>query len=84
MKWELIGTWDSAKGSHGGDAFKKAYYLLPTVDHLDPEGKDIRFEICFWQINSCKNDLSPDEFVALCKKIIEYRQGSTQAGGCVL
>jgi hypothetical protein len=74
MKWELIGTWDSTKGSDNEERYKTEYRLLPTVDHLDPQSKVIQFEICSWEINACKNNLNPGEFVALCGKIRDYRQ----------
>ncbi len=69
MRWDLIGTWTSTKGSDGSDSFKRNYALLPTVDHVDTKSKVLVFEICSWQINSCRNDLTSEEFVDLCKKI---------------
>lgn len=73
LRWDLIKTWNPEKSNDDPDYFR-TFYLLPTVDHLDPESKVIRFEICSWQINACKNNLSPAEFIALCKKIKEHGQ----------
>jgi hypothetical protein len=73
MKWELIGTWDSTKGKNQSDAYDKEYYLLPTVDHVDPFGDKLEFEICSWRINCCKSGLTPDDFVEVCRRVAERR-----------
>jgi|WetSurMetagenome_2_1015567.scaffolds.fasta_scaffold92801_3 hypothetical protein len=69
LKWELISTWDTSHEQPGG--YKKQFSLMPTVDHIDPDM--LEFEICSWQTNDCKAGLNPGEFVALCKKIANYR-----------
>jgi hypothetical protein len=69
MKWELLGTWDSSKGKSQSDAYDSAYCLMPTVDHIDPFGDKLEFEICSWRINCCKSGLTPDEFVEVCRKV---------------
>jgi hypothetical protein len=43
---------------------------LYTLD-IDPDMME--FEVCSWQTNDCKAGLNPGEFVALCKKIANYR-----------
>jgi putative endonuclease len=75
------GKWPSLKPLHGLKAgrFDKAFYLLPVVDHIDPYAATLSFEICSWLVNECKNNLNPDEFIALCKKIVVYR-GVTSNG----
>jgi hypothetical protein len=70
MKWESIGTWDPIKIKYQPDGFKK-FYLLPTVDHIDPYANDLQFEICTWRINSCKVGLTPDEFGDVCRRVTE-------------
>jgi hypothetical protein len=69
MKWELIGTWDWTKKVT--DEIKAKYRLLPTVDHVDPYGNVLKFEICSWRINNCKVGLTPEEFVEVCRKVVE-------------
>ena len=44
---------------------------MPTVDYITPDVLD--FEICAWLTNDCKTDLSPDEFVEFCRKVVKYR-----------
>jgi hypothetical protein len=69
LRWDLIGTWDPKKGKD--EEYKREYLLLPTADHTDPDV--LEFEICSWLVNMCKNDLNADEFVGLCKNVVDYR-----------
>ena len=66
LAWELISTWTNVKPEHP-ERLEKKYALLPTIDHCDPDV--LEFEICSWRINTCKNYLTPKEFVALCKLV---------------
>jgi hypothetical protein len=76
LDWSLIKVWnaDSAKAIDSNGTYFRKFALLPVVDHIDPEAAEIRFEICANQVNLCKNYLTPDEFVALCRKIKAYRK----------
>lgn len=69
MRWDLISTWDPAKAKDLSDEMKQQYNLLPTIDHVDPYGTELKFEICSWRINRCKSTLTPDEFVEVCRKV---------------
>ncbi len=71
LDWHLISTYDNTKSKEGRTQYKKTFSLLPTLDHLDPEKND-KFVICAWQTNDAKNDMSHEEFVALCKKVSKY------------
>ena len=72
LQWELIRTWDPTKKDPDATNFKK-YALLPTADHIDPASDILRLEICSWKSNACKGNLNPQEFVDLCKRVVEYR-----------
>jgi hypothetical protein len=76
LDWSLIKVWnaDSAKAIDSNGTYFRKFALLPVVDHIDPEAAELRFEICANQVNLCKNYLTPDEFVALCRKIKAYRK----------
>jgi hypothetical protein len=50
----------------------KLHELMPTVDHIDPDGTALELEICSWQVNECKTDLNPAEFVAFCEMVVEH------------
>jgi len=73
LAWELISTKDDFSNGPHDIAFMKKFAQLPTVDHIDPMSKTLAFEICSFEINKCKASLDPEEFVAQCKKIVEYR-----------
>jgi hypothetical protein len=69
LAWELIGTWDTSHKQPEG--YERKFALMPTVDHITSDV--LEFEICSWQSNKCKSDLKPEELVAFCKKVVEYR-----------
>jgi hypothetical protein len=46
---------------------------LPTVDHVNDGLGPADFRICAWRTNDAKNDQSLDEFVALCRRVIDYQ-----------
>jgi hypothetical protein len=71
MKYELLGTWDSTKGKNWPDGQIRKYYLMPTVDHVNPYSNVLNLEICSWRINECKAGLTPDEFVEVCRRVAE-------------
>jgi len=70
LAWEQIGTWDTSE-THDAH-YKEQFALMPTVDHVNPEAFD--FEICSWLVNDSKSYLTPDEFRALCRKVVD-REG---------
>jgi hypothetical protein len=69
LAWEIIGVWDTTHDQP--DGYKKKFALLPTVDHVCSD--KLEFEICALQTNEAKADLSPEEFVELCKKVTKYQ-----------
>jgi len=69
LAWKLISKWDSR--SDHPDGYKKKFALLPTVDHITPDV--LEFEICSWKINDAKCDLTPTEFMELCKKVVKFK-----------
>jgi hypothetical protein len=68
LAWELIGTWAPSKNEPSG--YKKAFRLMPTVDHTDPDVLEL--EICSWLVNTCKTDLNPQQFRHFCQKVVNY------------
>jgi hypothetical protein len=91
LRWDLMGKWDenkklpaiglvrsaaakTKKKSYG--AMRKEFFLLPVVDHIDPESDVLEFEICSWIVNEGKSQQTPREYVALCEKVAEKRRGS--------
>jgi hypothetical protein len=69
MNYALIGTWDTSHDQP--DDYNRQFYLLPTVDHVDPYADVMELEICSRRINMCKSGLTPDEFVGVCMRVAE-------------
>jgi len=79
LEWGLIGKYRNELARGKGSAYKKKFRLLPTVDHLDSKlTKNPKFQICSWEVNDAKSDLSHKEFVGLCQKIVT-RLGSSES-----
>jgi hypothetical protein len=76
LRWNLVGTWAHTKKEleNMDSAQRKQFSLLPVVDHTDPYADTLELEICSWQINYCKSSSTPAEFVALCKKVLDYQR----------
>ena len=72
LDWELICKYNNKEAQKGGRAYKKLFALLPSVDHVDDGKGPANFKICSWQTNDAKNDLTLEEFIGLCKKIIKF------------
>jgi hypothetical protein len=45
------------------------------VDHIDPDAATISFEICSWLINDSKGELSAQEYVDYCARVVAHAQG---------
>jgi hypothetical protein len=73
LRWDLLSVWDDSRTKDPDQALVKKFSLLPTVDHVEPFGGVPGFEICSWYVNRCKADMTRDEFIALCKKIVAFR-----------
>lgn len=71
LDWEAIGTWNN-EDSKTIPNYKKQFWNLPTVDHFGEDLVSNDFRICSWQTNDCKNDLSHDQFVEFCQKVIRH------------
>ena len=67
---ELLGTYDNNRSKEKGAAYKREMAMLPTVDHVTAKPVP-DFEIVSWQTNDAKGDMSPDEFIAYCHRVVE-------------
>ena len=75
LDWHLIGSWDNKKAKEI-QGYKRKFKNLPTLEHVYREDVSITLEfvICGWAVNDAKNDLSIDEFIELCKEVVEYHE----------
>ena len=71
LDWALISRQKSLKKCNYVNNFLNTFALLPAVDHIG-SGK-LEFEICSWLINEAKSCMDPDEFIGLCKKVVDFR-----------
>lgn len=71
LDWHLISRYHNEESKQGRREYKAKFALLPTVDHVGDGTGRADFKICAWRTNDAKGDLSLDEFVALCKRVLE-------------
>jgi hypothetical protein len=70
LAWDLIGKYDNDDSKAGRREYKKQFALLPSVDHIGNGLGPANFAICAWRTNDSKNDLSLEDFVALCRRVV--------------
>jgi hypothetical protein len=73
LDWKLISKYDNDDSRLGRKEYKKSFGLLPTVDHAGDKPGDMNFRICSWRTNDAKSDLSLDEFLDLCRKVLRHQ-----------
>jgi hypothetical protein len=78
LRWDLLGKWNNKKEAllceelSAREAFGEDFFLLPTVDHIDPGSDKLEFEICSWIVNVSKSIMNREEYLALCRKVIAH------------
>jgi hypothetical protein len=70
LDWKLISKYDNEKSKCGGRKYKEGFALLPSVDHVGDGTGTADFKICAWRTNDAKSDLSYQEFLDLCRKVV--------------
>lgn len=70
LDWHLISTYDNDESKLGRRVYKARFALLPTVDHVGDGTGPADFKICGWRTNDAKGDLSLEDFVALCVRVL--------------
>ena len=76
LDWSLVSTYDNDKSKADKRHYKAQFALLPTVDHVGDGLGPADFVICAWRTNDAKNDLCRDEFLALCRRVVEFADRS--------
>jgi hypothetical protein len=74
LAWSLVSKWDNESAKSGRAKYKKSMALLPTLDHSIDEKGEPKFVICSWYVNDVKSDLTPEEFLQLCRRVLEYQE----------
>ena len=70
LDWGLISRYNNEESKQGRRTYKAGFALLPTVDHVGDGTGPADFKICGWRTNDAKGDLSLEEFVALCARVV--------------
>lgn len=78
LDWKLIGTYCNEASAKGRSLYKAGMALLPTVDHISGEGGKYDFVICSWRTNNAKADLSYDDFVSLCERVLLHKRSKAR------
>lgn len=81
LDWGLIRKYNNKDAKAGGRAYKKKFANLPTVDHVGDGKGPIDLKICSWRLNDCKSDLTLEEFVEVCKTVLEFNRLSDHTAG---
>lgn len=71
LRWDLLSQYDNVSAKLGKTEYKSRFALLPTVDHVPGRESIYNFVICAWRTNDSKSDLGLDEFVDLCRKVLQ-------------
>ncbi len=70
LNWSLLSKYNNEQSKKHGRNYKKQFAMLPSVDHVRDGKGAANFKICAWRTNDAKNDLSYEEFLELCRKVI--------------
>lgn len=77
LEWSLVSKYDNIASKSSGRVYKNAFALLPTVDHIGDGLGSGDFVICSWRTNDAKHDLPFEEFLVVCKKVVEANRERT-------
>jgi hypothetical protein len=75
LDWSLLSRYNNAESKAQRRVYKSKFALLPSVDHVGDGLSEANFKICSWRTNDAKNDLTHDEFVALCRRVVSHFDG---------
>lgn len=72
LNWSLIGRYRNAESKALRRQYKTGFSLLPTVDHVGDGSGPADFKVCAWRTNEPKSDLSADEFLERCRRVVSH------------
>jgi hypothetical protein len=78
LDWTLLSKYNNTASKEGKHAYKALFALLPTIDHLQADDPKTGFRVCAWRTNDAKHDLSLEDFVKLCQRVIAYHASQSQ------
>ena len=72
LDWPLVGKYSNAESKARKRHYKATLALLPTIDHVGDGLGEADFKLCAWRTNDAKSDLTHDDFVALCRRVVSH------------
>jgi hypothetical protein len=75
LQWDLLSKYNNEDSKLGRRVYKATLALLPTVDHVGDGLSAADFRICSWRTNDAKGDLTHDDFVVLCRRVVDHYSG---------
>jgi len=83
LDWSLLGKWNNEEAKKRGRHHKREFYRLPSLDHIgDGRGKP-EFKICAMLTNDVKSDLSYEELLDFCEKLLRAADRWPNGSGVV-
>ncbi|MFT7042851.1 MAG: hypothetical protein ACJAW7_001609 [Candidatus Azotimanducaceae bacterium] len=70
--WTLLSQYDNAESKAHRRDYKRKFVLLPFGDHVNDGLSEADFVISGWRTNDCKNDLTREELIEFCRKILDH------------
>jgi hypothetical protein len=70
LHWNLISKYNNEDSKTSRRKYKASFGLLPTVDHIGDGLGEADFKIYGWRTNDAKGDLSHNEFLQLCRRVV--------------
>lgn len=74
LDWLLLGKYNNVESKARGRLYKATLALLPSIDHVGDGLGEANFKLCAWRTNDAKSDLTHDEFVALCYRVVAHHE----------
>ncbi len=74
LRWDLLSTYDNLESAGGGRTYKAKFALQPSVDHVGDGLGPAEFRICAWRTNQAKSDLTLENFVELCRRVVSFHE----------
>jgi len=71
LDWTLLSKYNNEESVAGKHTYKAGFALLPTIDHIESARMNSGFRICGWRTNDAKHDLTHQEFIQLCKLVLQ-------------
>jgi hypothetical protein len=82
LAWEQISKYRNEESKTRRREYKREFFLLPTVDHIDDGLGPAAFRICSWRTNDCKNDLSHAELITFSRSVIAHHERNAVTASC--